>query len=105
MFGSNERHQAIVRVAKCLEPAPEHLLTVLEAYPVEIIQNRNLLAHARQVVNGDGTHTLKATKPGKPPTTIDDAWMDEFRRTLHRHREALEALCGAIHALHLKVTG
>lgn len=105
LFGSNERHQAIVRVAKCLEPAPEHLLTVLEAYPVEIIQNRNLLAHARQVANGDGTHTLKATKPGKPPTTIDDAWMDEFRRTLHRHREALEALCEAIHALHLKVTG
>lgn len=105
LFGSNERHQAIVRVAKCLDPAPAEHLAVLETYPVEIIQNRNLLAHARQVANDNGTHSLKATKPGNPPVTIDDAWMDDFRRTLHRHRAALEALCGAIHALHRKVTG
>jgi CheY-like chemotaxis protein len=105
LFGSSERHQAIVRVVNCLDPTPNEHLEVLKAYPEEIIQNRNLLAHARQVANGDGTHSLKATKPGNPPITIDDAWMDDFRRKLHRHRAALEALCGAIHDLHRKMVG
>jgi CheY-like chemotaxis protein len=62
-----------------------------------IIDKRNLLAHAREGVGQTGTPTLKSIKDGAE-IEIDDAWMTVLRTELRDHRSALNGVCAAIDA-------
>lgn len=69
---------------------------VFANYETEIIGKRNLLAHARAIMDDGMTASLQAIRPGKPPVEIDEAWMTEFRGQLTAQRNALRAICEAI---------
>lgn len=96
LFSSAHRYMAINRVAKCLPTKPAEAVEVLKSYEADIIQNRNTLAHAKEELAADGSIALRAIKRGKPPVTIDDAWMVSFRSKLRDHHAALNTICRAL---------
>lgn len=98
IFPSMQKYMAIMRVAKCLSEQPQAALETLKSYEVDVIHNRNTLAHAKEDVQADGTLTLRSIKRGKPSVTIDDAWMTEFRGKLRAQRLALTVVCDALGA-------
>ncbi|HBK07706.1 MAG TPA: hypothetical protein DDZ81_17945 [Acetobacteraceae bacterium] len=98
LFSSMQRLKAINRVSKVLADKPADALKTFKDYDPDIIQNRNKLAHAAEVVAEDGTITLRAIKRGKKPVTIDDDWMKLFRSKLRTHKDALAIICGALSA-------
>jgi CheY-like chemotaxis protein len=100
LFGSMDRYKAMMRILDCLKPAPEVHLTVFKTYENDIIKKRNILAHAREHDNGDGTYSLKSFKPNVAATVIDESWMTDFRQQLRHHRASLHALCTELRTFH-----
>jgi hypothetical protein len=49
LFPSAQKYMAIRRVANCLAPKPTKALRTLLSYEADIINNRNTLAHAKEV--------------------------------------------------------
>ena len=94
LFSSAQKYHAIRRISKQVEPTPTRL-SDLDTYEADIVDNRNLLAHAREVTTG-GVPTLRSPKRDGSVVTIDDAWMIDFRRKLRAHRSALRAVCADI---------
>lgn len=92
LFSSAQKYWALKRVCKKMSPKPD--MATLDSYESEVIDNRNLLAHAKEV-DEEGVPTLQSGKPGET-ITIDDQWMAEFRRTLRDQRSALEAVCAQV---------
>ncbi|MDE2822421.1 MAG: hypothetical protein OXK79_02820, partial [Chloroflexota bacterium] len=92
LFSSMHKYRALMRVCKKMSPKPN--VAVLNSYESEVILNRNLLAHAKEVDDG-GTPTLQSRLPGST-VIIDDQWMANFRRTLRDQRSALEAVCAEV---------
>ena len=95
LISSAQKLHALRRMCKAMTPRPD--LGVLDSYQREVIDKRNLLAHAKEVDDGSGTPTLQSTRDDST-VTIDDEWMAEFRRTLRSQRFALDSVCSAIKA-------
>lgn len=93
LFSSAQKYRALRRVCNTMSPRPD--LGVLDSYESEVIGNRNMLAHAKEV-DEDGTPTLQSVSRDGSAVTIDDVWMAEFRRTLRDQRSALEGVCAAV---------
>ncbi|MGO4722927.1 MULTISPECIES: hypothetical protein [unclassified Inquilinus] len=96
LFSSMQRFKAINRVCKLMKSKPTKALETFKKYESDIIQNRNTLAHAKEDMADDGTITLRAIKRGRPPVTIDDAWMRSFRGKLREQKVALTEICTAL---------
>ena len=95
LFSSAHKYMAVRRVANSLSEKPTEALQVLKDYQKDIIDNRNMLAHAKEYPTGDGTTVLRSIR-NSGPETINDSWMTDFRRKLTKHRDALTTVCGAI---------
>lgn len=93
LFPSAQKYFALKRVCNEMSPQPD--LGVLASYEGDVIAKRNMLAHAKEVVVS-GAAALQSAGHDGSPVTIDDAWMVQFRRTLRKHRSALEIVCNAI---------
>ncbi len=92
LFSSYDRYRAIVRMTKVVDADFEKEDTFLQSYKQDIIDNRNLLAHANEEFASDGQIILRPTRRGDVEV-IDDEWMQSFRKKLRIHRRALEAIC------------
>lgn len=95
LFSSHDRYRAIARAIKALGASLGEESEVLQSYREDIIDNRNLLAHAKEEVGNDNQSVLRSTKQGEVEV-IDEDWMQGFRRKLRAHRQALEIVCEAL---------
>lgn len=93
MFTLADKYRALTRVGKAIGLAEQ--VTGLNFQ--NIIDKRNLLAHAREAAGQSGNPTLKSIKDGNE-IEIDDAWMTVLRTELRNHRLALASVCAAIDA-------
>ena len=95
-FTSAHKCRSIRRIAMKLSDRPQHDLQTLSSFQNEILDKRNILAHAKeQTVNQDGNAILRSFgKNGD--IVIDDDWMTRFRTSLRKHRSALDNVCRAI---------
>lgn len=93
MFSLADKYRSLSRVTTALE-----LEVDLNRLNYEnIIEKRNLLAHAQEGSSENGAPTLKSTKDGNE-IEIDDAWMTVLRTELRDHRIALVGVCAMIDA-------
>ena len=93
MFTLADKYRALTRVATAVGLGER--IKILKSQ--NIIDKRNLLAHAREVAGKGGTPTLKSIKDGNE-IEIDDAWMTVLRNELRDHRLALVNVCTGIDA-------
>jgi CheY-like chemotaxis protein len=93
MFSLSDKYRSLSRVAKALEL--DFNLNDLNSQ--NIIEKRNLLAHAQEVASEHGAPTLKSIKDGNE-IEIDDAWMTVLRTELRDHRIILAGACAMIDA-------
>lgn len=93
MFSLADKYRALSRVSKALG-LEEQFKRLNEQ---NIIDKRNLLAHAREGAGQTGAPTLKSIKDGAE-IQIDDDWMKDLRKELRDHRSALNDVCAAIDA-------
>jgi CheY-like chemotaxis protein len=98
IFGSTYKWQAVTKLGEMVLGKASEPCKVFATYDTDIISKRNLLAHARAVMDDGMTASLKAIRPGKPEIAIDEAWMIAFRSQINAQREALVAICEAISA-------
>jgi CheY-like chemotaxis protein len=98
IFGSTYKWQAVAKLGEMALSKADKACMVFAAYDSEVIGKRNLLAHARAVVDDGVTASLRAIRPGKADEVIDQAWMITFRSQLVAQRQALTAICHAIDA-------
>lgn len=96
LFTSAHKIRAVIRIARCLPHADPEMLTVLNEYENEVLKNRNLLAHAKEETNVSGDKILRSIKRDEAETIINESWMDGFRITLRKHRDALGVVCDSI---------
>ena len=96
LCSSFDKFRAIKRIARSLTDRPHEALGVLETYEKEIIQDRNMLAHVKETTALDGATTLQSVGRDGRNITIDDGWMERFRRMLRIHRIALTTVCTAL---------
>ncbi len=95
LFSSSDRFRAITRMIKAVEADLGKENEVLKSYGKDIIDNRNLLAHAKEETGNDNQSVLRSTKQGEV-VIIDEDWMQGFRKKLRAHRRALEIVCEAL---------
>ncbi len=91
-----QKYWAVKRLANQLTDAPDEHLSTLESYGSEIISRRNLLAHAKEKRDDSGKIRLCSVAGNQDPVIIDEPWMDDYRRKLQKHRQALTDICGLI---------
>ena len=96
LFSSAHKYMAVRRVANSLSEKPIEELNVLKSYQADIIDNRNMLAHAKEHPAEDGKTILRSIKSNEREVIINNSWMTDFRKKLARHRDALTAVCKAI---------
>lgn len=93
LFSLQDKYEALNRVAKALAVPGR-----LKQADFDIIKNRNLLAHAREILNEDNKLTLISITSDNQEIAIDDAWMTRMRTDLHEHRATLDEICATIDA-------
>jgi hypothetical protein len=98
IFGSTYKWQAVSKLGEMVLGRAADACKVFVDYDTQVIAKRNLLAHARAVMDDGNTASLRAIRQGKADIEIDDAWMIEFRGQLTAQREALRQICEAVHA-------
>ena len=96
LFTSVHKIRTVIRFARCLPNTPSQELAVLAKYQNEVIEKRNLLAHAKEYTNDTGDQILRSIKRDKTGTVIDENWMIDFRNELRKHRNALGVVCDSI---------
>ena len=96
LFSSAHKYMAVRRVANSLSERPIEELNLLKSYQADIIDNRNMLAHAKEHLAEDGKTILRSIKSNEREITINDSWMTDFRQKLTKHRNALTIVCEAI---------
>ncbi len=96
IFGSSYKWQAVTKLADLATGKGTAAYKVFAGYEAEVIKKRNLLAHARAVVDDGVTASLQAIRPGQNDVIIDEEWMTEFRNQLTTQRAALVTICQAI---------
>ncbi|MCG7349445.1 response regulator [Sphingomonas sp. ACRSK] len=97
IFGSTYKWQAVSKLGEMALGKGDAACTIFADYEAQVIAKRNLLAHARAIMDDGNTASLRAIRPGKPDVEIDDTWMVEFRGQLNTQRNALRRICEAIH--------
>ncbi len=95
IFTSFQKYQAVRVLAKKIPACKPHLDS-LNPYQIDVIDNRNILAHAIETTDSAGNCTLKTLRRDKGEIVIDDDWMRDFRRKLSSHRGSLAAICDII---------
>ena len=95
LFSVARKYQLVRSIGKRLGARPSAELKALTSFAAEILDRRNMLAHAKEVTT-DGRTVLRSIKAGEGNVDIDDPWMEQFRRDLAKHKPALAALCRAI---------
>jgi CheY-like chemotaxis protein len=93
MFTLADKYRSLTRVTNALGLANQ--LNNLNSQ--NIIDKRNLLAHAQEATGQNGTPTLTSIKDGNE-IEIDDAWMTVLRTELREHRIVLSRVCALIDA-------
>ncbi|WP_271893344.1 response regulator [Candidatus Phyllobacterium onerii] len=96
IFGSTYKWQAVCKLAEMVLGKANELCLVFAAYDTDVIARRNMLAHARAVLDDGMTASLQAIRPGRMDEEIDEAWMVDFRSQLTRQRNALNAIAAAV---------
>ena len=96
LFSFANKYQAIIRVAKYLPREGSAASGLPANFDQDIIQNRNMLAHAKESTTGDGQTVLHSKIPGKAKVEIDEDWMSGFRKKILEHRSALDIVCNAL---------
>ena len=96
LFSFANKHQAIMRAAKYLPSKASGELNQLKKFDLDIIQNRNMLAHAIEETTGDGRIVLRSKMHGKDGEEITEEWMSNFRRNIQEHRTAIDKICKAL---------
>lgn len=96
LFSAVHKIRAVIRIARRLPNIDPEVLSVLNEYENEVLVNRNLLAHAKEETNDAGDKILRSIKRDEAETIIDESWMDGFRITLQKHRNALNVVCDSI---------
>ncbi len=81
-----------MRICSAMEPRLD--LVVLKSYERDVIANRNILAHAREV-EVDGTPALESRRDGELIVRHDQSML-ELRHTLRQQRTALEMVCDSV---------
>ena len=95
IFTTGKKYQAIRRVVKCLPIRPQDALDTLNKYADEILKKRNILAHAKEDKDVDGSTILRSTLINQQEI-IDHHWMAGLRNKLREYREALNIVCNKI---------
>ena len=90
-----QRYFLVRRIAKTLNPRPIGDLNTLGSFDRDVIEPRNLLAHAQEA-RVDGQPVLRTSMGVAGDTVIDENWMVDFRNALRTHRSALGRVCDAI---------
>jgi hypothetical protein len=98
MFGSTYKWQAVYKLGEMVLGKAADTCKIFAEYDTQVIEKRNLLAHARAIMDDGNTASLRAIRQGKADIETDDAWMIEFRSQLTEQREALRQICEAVHA-------
>lgn len=98
IFGSTYKWQAVSKLGEMVLGRATDACKVFADYDSQVIAKRNLLAHARAIMDDGNTASLRAIRQGKADIEIDDAWMIEFRSQLTAQREALRQICEAVQA-------
>jgi CheY-like chemotaxis protein len=93
LFSLADKYRALSRVGTALGLGQQ----VQGLQFQNIIDKRNLLAHARESVGQNGSPTLRSIKDDQE-IEIDDVWMTALRTELRDHRVALDKVCGQIDA-------
>ena len=93
LFTFTHKYQLVRNIGKQLPDRPTSLLDRLKPFANEIGPRRNKLAHVKAQNRPDGTVVLRSIKPGEEDVVIDEAWMQELRGLLKRHKPALAELC------------
>ena len=83
LFSSAHKYMAVRRVANSLSEKPIEALNVLKSYQADILDNRNMLAHAKEHLAEDRKTILRSIKSNEREITIDDSWMTDFRTEAH----------------------
>ena len=96
LFSFANKYQAIMRAAKYLSSKTSGGLNHLKNFDRDIIQNRNMLAHAKEETTGDGRIVLRSKMRGKDREEITEGWMSNFRRNIQEHRTAIDKICKAL---------
>jgi CheY-like chemotaxis protein len=93
---SYDRFCAIKRLVKSKQkdigPEPfSKTKSILDGYNEEIINKRNILAHAKETENEYGVRVVKSDLTGCE-ITIDDEFCGEIRKNIKKHKENFEEL-------------
>ena len=96
IFGSTYKWRAVLSLANILPNKPKDALVTFELFDKEILENRNMLAHARSISDDGTVASLKSIRRGQQPITIDNAWMIDFRTKLLSQKNALSTICTAV---------
>lgn len=95
IFTSFQKYQAVRTLAKNIPDCLPHLNS-LKPYQTDVIDNRNILAHAIEMTDDEGNTKLRTLRRDKAEIVIDDDWMRNFRKKLASHRVSLVAVCDII---------
>ena len=95
IFTTGKKYHAIRRVVKCLPIRPQDALDTLNNYADEILKKRNILAHAKEDKDVDGSTILRSTLINQQEI-IDHHWMADLRNKLREYRKALNIVCNKI---------
>ncbi|MCL6654822.1 MULTISPECIES: response regulator [Agrobacterium] len=96
IFGSTYKWQAVTKLGELALGKASETCKIFAGYETDIIGKRNLLAHARAVVDDGMTASLRAIRPGRPDEEIDEVWMVGFRSQLTTQRNALNVIAAAV---------
>ena len=99
LFSFAHKYHAIRRVAKSFGLKATGDLDGLSDFDADVIDNRNLLAHAKEHVDANGKVVLRSIKPDQEKIVIDDAWMVDFRVKLQKQGAALGNVCNRMDEL------
>ena len=96
LFSLTHKYRVIKRLARLLPSGHSDQSRFLNAFEQDVIQNRNLLAHAQERMTEDGTPVLYSKISGKSKEKIDDGWMSDCRKKIQEHKSAVDVICTSL---------
>ena len=96
IFSSIHKYWAVRRLAKLIRGKVSSELKELKSYKADIIDKRNILAHAKDEAKQGGGVALRSIKSDGADIPIDEDWMTDFRLKLRSQRKALTIICEAL---------
>lgn len=83
--------RAVLNICKKIDSLKEFIPN-LESYAVEILKERNRLAHVREIVVEDGTKILRSSFSGEEDFIFNDAKCIEMRSNLLKHLQTFSMI-------------